>query len=113
MTESLEEASQWLAALDWRQRAYSLAILGHELTVVARVLAHSDASEGVRVEQLRQLNEIQHRVQGYLIHALGDDENTNWIRPVLAFVFMPDDPEVRRLATWAWEESARRLRPSV
>lgn len=114
MTDSLEEASRWMTGLEPRQRARAFVVLGHELTIASRVLAHSAAPESDRVEQLRQLNEIQHRVIGYLIHALGTDEDVGWIRPVLAYVFTAEDPQVRRLAVYCWDRTvAQPLKPSV
>jgi hypothetical protein len=60
----------WLLTLRAAERARFLALLAHELTARGR---------GMRFEQLRELNEIQHRVSSCIGHALGP-VNGWWLR---------------------------------
>jgi hypothetical protein len=108
MSDELEEAVRWLASLPSQQRVQVLARLAHLLTITGRALFHSEAPDAIRLEQLRQLNEVQHRVLGYLGHALGTDEDQGWIMPVLARMYEAEDPEVRKQCVYAWREAALR-----
>ena len=65
----------WLAALPSVERARVLAHLIHGLTVAGRCLFLSDGDVLTRLERLRALNEVQHRVGGYLQHALAGSED--------------------------------------
>jgi hypothetical protein len=62
-----------------------------------------------RFEQLRQLNEIQHRVSSYIGHALGRDENLDWISTIARYVFEPMDKELQKGTTHAWVETRKRF----
>lgn len=103
MSTALEAEAEWLRSLPTSERARFLAWLGHNLTVAARVLMHGSGTAESRLERLYALNEIQHRVTSYIGHALGADENIDFVLGVAARVFEADDPVVKREATLAWE----------
>ncbi len=107
MSAALEAEADWLRSLSSNERARFLAWLGHNLTVAARMLKHDSGSAESRLEQLYQLNEIQHCVTSYIGHALGTDEITEFLLGVAARVFEADDPRVRREAVWAWEATRK------
>ena len=110
MSETLNNEVAWLTLLPTGERTEVLAHLIHQLTVAARCLVLSEGTDTVRLERFRQLNEAQHRVAGYLLHAVNSDEDTKWLRVVLGYLFGPADEEVRRLCIAVWTEVARRHR---
>ncbi len=107
MSDVVEAEARWLAELAARERARFLAHLAHRLTVAQRCLVYCDASAAERVEQLRQVNEVQHRVLDYLQHLLSGNEDTQWTRSVAAYVLMAADEEVRALCLQSWEDCKR------
>ena len=107
MSSVVDDAAVWLKTLTPIDRARFFAALSHRLTVAGRVLAHSAEADAVRLEQLRQLNEIQHRVSSYISHALGSDEDPGWLRVVASFVHEPQDSELRRHAAYTWAEARK------
>jgi hypothetical protein len=104
MSEVLDNEVAWLTGLTSEERASALAHLIHKLTVAGRCLIWSEGADAVRLERVRQLNEVQHRVAGYLIHALKGDEDTGWIRVVVAYVLGAADEQVRRQCHSAWAD---------
>jgi hypothetical protein len=107
---------EWLQGLRAAERARFLARLAFNLTISGRAVAISCATEARRLEQLRQLNEIQHRVMGYSAHALAAGEDTRWLAVVAKYVLEPADAQLREATMWAWKESRDRLsapRPSA
>jgi hypothetical protein len=103
----------WLLTLRATERARFLALVAHELTVWGRVLARSALVADTptemrqRVEQLRQLNEIQHRVCNYIGYALGPNEDVVWLPIVARYVLAPSDPWLRRHTTQEWAMARR------
>ena len=104
MSEVLGNEVAWLTALTSEERSSALAHLVHKLTVAGRCLIWSEGADAVRLERVRQLNEVQHRVAGYLMHAINGDEDTGWIRVVVAFVLGAADEQVRLQCHSAWAE---------
>jgi hypothetical protein len=92
----------WLRGLSAEDRVRFLARLAHNLTISGRAVFMSETSADARLEQLRYLNEIQHRVLGYLGHALGSDEDVGWLPNVASWVLEPPDAELRKAALRAW-----------
>jgi len=107
MSTTPEAEAQWLRSLPSNERARFLARLSHNLTVAVRVLEHTDAPTDLRLEQLYQVNEIQHRVSSYIGHALGTDEDPGWLLVVAKFVFEPADVGVKREAIYAWANTRK------
>lgn len=106
-----ESEAQWLRSLPSKERARFLAWLSHNLTVAGRALMHSAEPGERRLEQLYQLNEIQHWVTSYLGHALGTDEDPGWLLVVAKYAFEPEDPSVKREAISAWENARKPFAP--
>lgn len=107
MNEDVESEAAWLQTLPSLQRAHFLAWLSHNLTIAGRVIAHSSSAPELRLEQLRQLNEIQHRISSYIGHALGTDEDPGWLPVVASYVFEPIDPDLKVQTTYAWSQTRR------
>ena len=93
---------EWLLALPATDRARFLAALSHGLTVAIRVLCRQDAETREVLEAVCQLNEVHHRVAGYLAQIHADNENTSWLLSVVSAVLEPEQPAVRLQARQAW-----------
>jgi len=93
---------QWLRSLRVTERARFLTRLAHNLTVAGSALVLTSRSADARLEQLRQLNEIQHRLSSYISDALGSDEDLEWLPIVVKYVLEQPDAELRKAAIWAW-----------
>jgi hypothetical protein len=107
MNTSPEAEAAWLRSLSSEERARFLAWLSHNLTVAVRLLKHSSESAELRLEQLYEVNEIQHRVSSYIGHALGTNEDTGWLLGVAARVLEPADAGVKRETTDAWARTRK------
>jgi hypothetical protein len=103
----------WLLTLRATERARFLALLAHELTVSGRLIAFPRPSADMRLqlEQLRQLNEIQHRVASYIGYALGPNEEVVWLPIVANYVLEPRDSGLREITTEAWNSIRRKFVP--
>ena len=105
MDTPLHSDVAWLLTLRAAERARFLALLAHELTVCGRPIAFAEGTPfemRLRLERLRQLNEIQHQVSGYIGYALGPDEDVEFLPIVAKSVLEPRDPYLRESTTRAW-----------
>jgi hypothetical protein len=114
MSKEIEEATDWMRSLTSIDRARFLAALSHNLTITGRMLAHSSAADALHhLEQMRQLNEIQHRLSSYIYYALGTDEDTVWLPIVITYVYQPKDALLRRHAASEWAGTQSQFLPSM
>ena|SRR5262249_5445081 len=67
----------WLRELTSAGRVRFLAYLARNLTITGRL---------ARAEQLRSLNEIQHRILGFISYALGPHEDPDFLLVVAKYV---------------------------
>jgi hypothetical protein len=102
---SVDEVAQWLQLLHPSRRGQFLALLSHELTVSVRVLAYEAKSDPEMVERIRILNEAHHRVAGYLVYLLSNDEDTKWLRSVAAYLVLCSDEIVKSHIECAWKHA--------
>lgn len=94
----------WLLTLRATERARFLALVARELTVVGRQFSFSGGSfdKGLQLERMRQLNQIQHQVIGYICFALGNDEDAEFLPGVISAVLEPRHPDLREATIRAW-----------
>lgn len=102
--ESVDEVAGWMQTLKPAQRAQLLSLLSHQLTVSVRALCYEGKTSGT-VEHIRVLNEVHHRVAGYLIHLSFNDEDTGWLEPVAAFLVLCPDETVKRHIERSWNHA--------
>jgi hypothetical protein len=108
----LEAEAAWLQSLSARERARFLIRLCLNLTVAGRALALSGATTEARLERLRELNEIQHRVMGYASHAVGATEDQSFLLPLVMTVLRePRDPDLINAARYAWGQARTHFDP--
>jgi hypothetical protein len=79
--------------------------MSHQLTVSVRSLFYEAKSKPEMLEQIHLLNEVHHRVAGYLIHLLLNDEETGWLKPVAAHLVLCSDKIVKSHIEHAWKHA--------
>lgn len=108
----VDEVARWMEALKPSQRAQLLSLISHQLTVSVRALCYEGKSSSEAVERTRVLNEVHHRVAGYLIHLLLNDEDTGWLRSVAAYLVLCSDEIVKSHIDHAWKHAESLVRRS-
>ncbi len=88
----------WLRELTAAGRVRFLAYLAHNLTITGRL---------ARLEQLRSLNEIQHRIVGYISYALGPHEELAFLLTVAKYVLESSDQSLRDALVRDWALARR------
>ena len=111
MTTMPETEAEWLRSLSSKERARFLAWLSHSLTIAGRVLKHSTEPADLRLEQLYQLNEIQHRVTACLKQLLSGDGSVAFERSIAASLLDVSDDNLRNETSYAWENAKARALP--
>lgn len=99
----------WLWSLDAGQRTLFLARLAHCLTVVGRNSYRVQSLELDQPRQLRETNEMLHRVTAGLGDALQGNESSGFVESLAARVLEPEDAELGKLAQWAWQSAKDHL----
>ena len=107
MDLTLHSEATWLRGLSSLDRARFLANLAHNLTITARCRARPE-----QFEQLRELNEIQHRISGYLCYSLGPEEDPDFLPIVARYVLEPRDQSLREALHRDWREARLMLSPN-
>ncbi len=103
--DTVEIEGDWLASLGREAKALFLAKLGHTLTVAGRN-SYAVQSDGLeKPNQLRQINEIQHRVLACLVEVLKSEYNGSFQHSIAGWVLEQSDPELRDLGLWAWRSA--------
>ena len=103
----------WFLGLRAVDRARFLSLVSHDLTVAARGLtfqAHPETRES-RMEMLREFNELQHQLSGYISYALGPDEDVRFLPFVVRCLLEARDEYVRGSANRAWYTHRSRYVP--
>jgi hypothetical protein len=103
------EESQWLWTLDRDRRTLFLAQLAHELTIVGRNSYRVQSEDLDQPRQLRETNEILHRVTACLKDALQDSESGGFVESLGAIVLGTPDAELGQLMQWAWQSAKNRV----
>jgi hypothetical protein len=103
--DSVDEVARWMQTLKPSQRAQLLSLFSHQLTVSVRALCYEGKSSLETVERIRVLNEVHHRVAGYLGHLLLNDEDTGWLKPVAAYLVLCSDEIVKSHIEHAWKHA--------
>lgn len=105
MKTTTELEGEWLVALDLSQKCLFLARLMHQLTVVGRDSYTFQADGLDSPEDLRRVNEIQHRVSACLLNILLGETEVSFQRAMSTWVLDEPRPQLHRLLAWAWHNS--------
>jgi hypothetical protein len=92
----------WLQSLDRSVQARFLTALACNLTIDIRVFCYSGEDVKQALEWVRLVNEINHRVVGYLSHYHAGDDDMGWLTVVADYVLNSKDPVVHQQAEQAW-----------
>jgi len=105
LNTAIKLEGEWLAALNQDAKCLFLARLMHALTVVGRD-SYTVQSEGLdRPEDLRRINEIQHRVSACLRDVLLGEAEVSFQQAMAVWVLGESRPELCELLRWAWQNS--------
>src|SRR5690242_18271076 len=109
MMNTLEATEALIRSSPVQKRTFLLR-LAHELTIVARDTYEAGTERVTNAPRLRALNEIQHRILGFLI-ALTNDDPRRYPDEVLAAILLDGgaDPELQRQLEQAFDRVAALL----
>jgi len=93
---------RWLSALPSEERLLFLARLSHALTVAFRVALLANAEQSNFISSLRELNEAQHQVTGYVSYCLRKKERVSFLDSVIASVRRASTGELSLQVDNAW-----------
>jgi hypothetical protein len=104
----VEFEGEWLASLSERPKLIFLASLSHSLTIAGRdsYVPQSEALE--KPEQLRKVNEIQHRVSACMLEVLAGGSNLSFQRSIAALVLAHSDAALVKPMHRAWASAKER-----
>ena len=109
MNRALEAEGEWLVAQGEKGKALFLATLIHAITIVGRNSYQPQTEELEKPSQLRNINEIQHRVAACLRQILSGQANEGFERSMAAWVLAQQDTELRDLMSKAWNDAKSKV----
>ncbi len=95
----------WVAHLSEPSKHIFLAVLGHELTIAARNSYRAGTEELDKPRQLRQINEVQHRVLACLSQSLSGHCDSSFQEAIADYVLNQEDLELAQLLGYAWSRA--------
>jgi hypothetical protein len=101
-----EEALEIFTSLDKESRLLFLARYGHQLTIIARSAYVEEVSDMLAMRLLRDLNEIEHRLFGYMASIMTNDAHCFDDRTIVS-ILLGNEPAGSGTAT-AFEAALRR-----
>jgi hypothetical protein len=105
----IELEGEWLVSLDEGAKVAFLSLLGHTLTIAGRN-SYAVQGEGLdKPDQLRKINEIQHRVLACLREVLSGSVTVSFQRSIADWVLNQKDTEMHELMAWAWQSTKAHL----
>ena len=107
-----DQALQWFSMLSVAERARFLASLAHNLTIAGRCFFDACAPESSDASRARQINELLHRVTGYLCELHAGKEDIAAAASVSKRLLEQPDPEVRLQVQQAWRYATASVGPS-
>lgn len=106
---AIETEGEWLVALDKEAKLVFLAKLAHAITVAGRNSYTLQTDLLDKPSQLRQINEIQHRVIACLVEVLRDQSSVSFQRSIAVWVLKQSDGDLSELMSWAWNSTREHL----
>ena len=97
-----ELEGEWFTSLDSPSKQRFLAALSRTLTIAGRN-SYTVAAPGLdNPEQLKVINEVQHRVSACLLELMNGTASVGFQRSIAAWVLKQTDAETLQLMRWAW-----------
>jgi hypothetical protein len=101
----IDSEGEWLVALPERLKLVFLASLSHQLTIAGRNSYEVGTEMLKKPEQLRKVNEIQHRVSACMRELLSGHSSVSFQQSIAGWVLRQTDEEFRNLMSWAWRRA--------
>jgi hypothetical protein len=108
----IAEEALWIGTIPLESQLRFLARLSFELTVVGRNSYEASTVELIDPPQLRQVNEIQHRVTACLSQLLNGTCPEGFVTSMADWVLRAKDSELDRWLHRGWSEAKRRTLPN-
>ena len=103
-----EIESRWLISLNENDKAVFLARLMHSLTIVGRVSYRIQSDDLDNPQQLRKINEMQHRVAACLVEVLLGKSSESFQQSIAEMLLYEQESELQRLISSAWKDAKSR-----
>jgi len=103
----IEFEGEWFAVLPERPKLMFLVFLCHELTIAGRNSYEPQTDSLKKPDQLRKINEIQHRVSGCMRDLLAGHASIE--QSIAKWVLAQTDAELGGLMSWAWRAAKDRV----
>jgi hypothetical protein len=104
-TLAINTESEWLLSLTPETKARFLASLSFNLTIAGRDSYQPKTMELKHPEQLRYINEIQHRISQTLLRVLDGDSYEDFEKTIAESLIGEDNINQRGLNSWAWHQA--------
>ena len=105
----IESEGEWFAALPDRSKLLFLVVLCNGLTIAGRNSYEPQTDRLERPEQLRKINEIQHRVSACMRNLLTGHVSISFEQSIVKWVLAQTDAEFGRLMSWTWHAAKERM----
>jgi hypothetical protein len=99
---SSENEGAWLLALPNECKARFLSQLAHLITVSARDTYEAGTERVIKPEQLRRINEIQHRITACLRDVIAENVEASFVESTAQCALVNSDEELNDSMTWSW-----------
>ncbi|XHS77840.1 hypothetical protein ACFJGW_19300 [Burkholderiaceae bacterium UC74_6] len=106
---SIELEGRWLADPPHESKLRFLAVLAREHTIVGRNSYRPQTEELDKPGQLRNVNEVQHRVVACLAQLLNGSCAQSFQESIAGQVLVQSDPELSPLMQFAWWHTKERV----
>lgn len=105
----IEAEGEWLAGLPDDRKVLFLAFLSQSLTIAGRNSYLPLTEDLENPPQLRQINEVQHRVTACLCQLLTGCCELSFQISIASWVLEQRDAELEGLMGWAWRSTKQRV----
>ena len=108
-TLAIKTESKWLLSLTPETKARFLASLSFNLTIAGRDSYQPNTMELKHPEQLRYINEIQHRISQTLLRVLEGTSHKDFEKAIAETVIGVENINQRSLNSWAWQRAKKQI----
>ena len=108
-TFAIEAESDWLLLLTPKTKAQFLASLSFNLTIAGRDSYQTKTMELKHPEQLRYINEIQHRISQTLLRVLGGTSHKDFEKAIAESLIGEKSISQHSLNCWAWQRAKTQI----
>jgi hypothetical protein len=106
---TIDIETAWIGSLALDRKLRFLARLSFEITIAGRNSYEAGTDELTNPRQLRQVNEIQHRVTACLSQLLTGACPDGFEQSIAKWVLAEPDAELKHILQWCWIEAKTRV----